>query len=151
MTVLHSWAQPGTYTVRLKVTDPQGASDSEPLSIRIRPSRDLVVPEVRFENIGTGASRRVKIIAKVLNNGFAPATASKTQFLLDGATVLGNVTTKWLASKEQVEVSVIWDARSRPGNHTIKVIADQPNTVPESYENNNTRSRTFRIVNGRVE
>ena len=93
----------------------------------------------------------MKIIATVKNNGFVWAHGTKAQFRLDGTTILGNVFHHYLQSKESVEVSVTWDARSLPGNHTIKLFADKPDTVPETYENNNTRSITIRIVNGHVQ
>jgi subtilase family serine protease len=133
------------------VTDPQGASDIETFAIKIRKARDFIVTDIKFENIGTGASKRVKITATVKNDGYVWAHGSKAAFLLDNRTVLGNVTHHWLKVKESVDISLTWDARSLPGNHSLRVWADKPNTVPETYENNNTRTETFRIVNGHVQ
>jgi len=74
--------------------------------------------------------------------------ALKTQFVLDGQTVLGLLDTPNLAHGAYATISVNWStAGISKGKHTIKVTADRNNAVTESTETNNTRSLTLMLSN----
>jgi len=89
---------------------------------------------------------KVTFTATIKNQGQASAVASKTEFLLDGTTVLGLIDTPALAPGASATVSVNWlTASAKKGQHTIKTTADKTNVVPESNEANNTKTITVSI------
>ena len=89
---------------------------------------------------------KVTFTATIKNQGQASAAASKTEFLLDGATVLGLIDTPALAPGASATVTVNWlTASAKKGQHTIKATADKTNVVPESNEANNTKTITVSI------
>jgi hypothetical protein len=135
-----------TYTI----SDGRGASDTATVRITVTaPNR----PDLIVSNITVNNNKRVKegdkvtIAATVANTGSADAPASQTQFLLDGATVLGLVPTDPVPAGGSKVVSVQWDTRSTKGQHTIRVTADAgtPQTVVESNENNNFSTLTVNV------
>jgi serine protease AprX len=104
---------------------------------------------------GTGTTFKEKdtvtITATVSNTGATPAGPSKTEFLLDGATVLGLVDTGSLAPGASRDVSVTWNTRNvSNGDHQLTATADRNGQVAESAENNNTHSGTVTIRGNKV-
>jgi hypothetical protein len=74
-----------------------------------------------------------------------------TEFLLDGATVLGVVDTGALAPGASTVVSVQRNtAHAANGDHTLTVTADHTGAVAESSESNNSRSGTVSILGNKV-
>jgi hypothetical protein len=93
----------------------------------------------------------VIITATVKNAGDADATASKTEFLLDGTIVLGLADTPAIAAGASTNVSVMnWDTRAVKGDHTIRVTADRTSLVAESNENNNTATLIVTVQGNKV-
>lgn len=81
---------------------------------------------------------------------FVDSSASKTEFLLDNATVLGLVDTPAIQAGQSTTVSINWDTRSVKGTHTIRGTADQTGLVGESNETNNSSTLTVTIQGNKV-
>jgi hypothetical protein len=111
---------------------------------------DLVVSNITSTNHKANQGDKVTIIATIKNQGNAPAVASATRFVLDGATVLGTVATGALGQNGDTTVSVQWDTRSVKGQHAIAVTADALTAVLESNENNNSGTYTFEVQGNKV-
>ena len=93
----------------------------------------------------------VTITATVSNVGQTAAGPSKTEFLLDGTTVLGLVETDTIAAGGSREVSIEWNTRHVPnGVHQLTVTADRNAEVAESAEANNARTGTVTIRGNKV-
>ena len=115
------------------------------------PKADLQVTNVVASNNQAREGDKVTLTATISNSGNAAAGASQTEFLLDGATVLGNVSTPGIAAGGTASVSVQWDTRSVRGDHTIRVTADRGTVVDESSETNNSSTRTVTIKGNKVQ
>jgi archaellum component FlaF (FlaF/FlaG flagellin family) len=107
---------------------------------------DLIVSTLTASNNQAPQGSKVTLTATIKNQGNANARASKTEFLLDGKTVIGLIDTPSLAPGASATVSVSWSTASvQKGQHTIKATADRNNAVAESTETNNTKSITVSI------
>jgi subtilase family serine protease len=107
---------------------------------------DLIVSTLRANNNQPPQGSKVTLTATIKNQGNFKAGASKTEFLLDGQTVLGLVDTPNLAPGAHATISVDWlTAAVAKGKHTIKATADRNNAVTESTETNNTKSLAVTI------
>ena len=116
------------------------------------PQPDLRVTSIAgANNKSVREGDKVTLTATVANSGNAAAPASKTQFLLDGATVLGLVDTQALPAGQSTTVSVQWDTRNTSGQHTIRVTADQTGLVAESDEANNASALTVTVKGNKVQ
>ena len=111
---------------------------------------DLLVTNMTASNSGGRQGDKVTLTATITNQGSAPASASKTEFLLDNATVLGLVDTPVIDAGESATVSVNWDTRSIKGTHTIRGTADQTGLVDELNETNNSSTLTVTIQGNKV-
>ena len=97
---------------------------------------DLIVSNLKTSNPQPPQGTTVTLTATIKNQGNFNAGASKTEFLLDGQTVLGLINTPSLAPGVGAPVSVNWStAGVSKGRHTIKVTADRNNAVIESTRN----------------
>jgi len=146
-TISHTYNAAGNYPARLTVTDSRGAASTNTAQVLISVTAqpDLIVFNLTASNNQAKQGDKVTFTATIKNQGQANAAASKTQFK-DGNTVLGLVDTSALTPGQTVNVLFNWyTASAKKGNHTITAIADQPNTVLESNEANNTRSITVSI------
>jgi hypothetical protein len=116
---------------------------------------DLVVSSITASNNKAREGEKVTITATIQNTGNAPAAASKTEFVLDGLTVLGTPDTEAVAAGGTATVSVQWDTRSVKGEHFIRVKADAlppaNGVVSESNETNNTATRTVTVQGNKVQ
>ena len=93
----------------------------------------------------------VTITATVANTGATAAGPSKTEFLLDGTTVVGLADTGSIAPGGSRQVSVEWNTRHvANGAHQLTVTADRNGEVVETAENNNTRTGTVTIRGNKV-
>lgn len=112
---------------------------------------DLQVSDVTAGNNAPRQGEKVTVTATVTNTGVSAAPASKTELLLDGATVLGLVDTPAIPAGGSAQVSVNWDTRGVKGEHTIRATADKPGLIVESNETNNTATRTVTVRGNKVE
>lgn len=111
---------------------------------------DLVVTNMSASNNRAREGDKVTVTATITNQGNANASASKTEFLLDNATVLGLVDTPAIEAGKTATVSVTWDTRSVKGTHTIRGTADRTGLVGESNETNNSSTLTVTIQGNKV-
>jgi len=147
-TIQHTYNNAGDYFATLMVKDNAGASSSNIASVEIKAEAapDLIVSALTASNNQARQGDKVTFTATIKNQGQASAVASKTEFLLDGTTVLGLIDTPALAPGASATVSVNWlTASAKKGQHTIKTTADKTNVVPESNEANNTKTITVSI------
>jgi hypothetical protein len=114
------------------------------------PSADLRVTRVAATNSKPKEGDRVTITATVSNAGSVAAGASRTEFLLDGASVLGLVDTAGLPAGASVDVSIAWDTRGVRGDHVIRVTADRTALVAESNEGNNAGDFAVTVQGNKV-
>lgn len=143
----------GTYGYRVTGVYRDGVktAPSNAESARVTQAR----PDLRVGAITTSSNRaregeKVTITATVENGGRENAGASKTEFLLDGSTVLGLVDTAPIPAGGSTKVSVQWDTRSTKGEHKIKVSADKAGAVAESSELNNSATLTVTVQGNKV-
>ena len=153
MNVVQTYNTAGAYTVGLKVTDAQGLSDTDTVTATVQGS-DLQVTGLTTNAPAKGAKQgdKVTVTATVLNAGPGSAPASKTEFLLDGTTVLGLVDTPALAAGQSAQVSALWDTKkAKGGEHQLKATADQANAIVEGNEANNSATLTVTVRGNKVE
>ena len=148
-TISHTYNAAGNYAARLTVTDSRGAvsTNTAQVVISVTASQpDLVVSALTASKNPAHPGDKVTFAAKITNSGQQSAGASKTEFLLDGATVLGLIDTPAIAPGASATVSVTWNtAKVKKGQHTIKATADKNNVVAESNEANNTMTITISL------
>ena len=129
-----------------KVTLP---APPEPLLPTAKP--DLLVESITAaNNKNVREGQKVTITATIHNAGAGAAPVSTTEFLLDGATILGLAATEEIPAGESRTVSVDWDTRGVRGGHTITVTADRVRTVDESDEDNNSKSVDVTVQGNKV-
>ena len=143
-TATHAYAAKGTYEATLTVTDTGGLSDTDTVSVTVL-GPDLQVTDVTAPAGKLKGGRPVTVTATVSNAGPGSSKASKTEFLLNGTTVLGLVDTPALASGQSAQVPVQWTPHYGTADHTIRATADKPGAVSEENEGNNAGQRTFSV------
>jgi hypothetical protein len=111
---------------------------------------DLQVTNIVATNAKPKEGDRVTLTATVSNRGNLAASASKTEFLLDGTPVLGVIDTGALAAGASVNVSIPWNTQGVKGDHVIRVTADKTGLVSESNENNNVGNYTVTVQGNKV-
>jgi hypothetical protein len=114
------------------------------------PKAELQVTNIVATNAKPKEGDRVTLTATVTNRGNLGAAASKTEFLLDGATVLGLIDTPAIAAGGSTTVSIAWNTQGVKGDHLIRVTADRTGLVAESDENNNTGNYTVTVQGNKV-
>jgi PKD repeat protein len=145
----------GTYGYRVLGVYTDGvataASNVETAQVTHANRPDLVVSNITAaNNKNVREGQKVTITATVTNQGNDNAGSSKTEFLLDGTTVLGLVTTDPIGADQSRNVSVQWDTRNVKGQHQIKVTADRNNEVTERVEANNSAVLNVTVQGNKV-
>ena len=112
-------------------------------------------PDLRVTGIEVVNNRprehQATITATVANTGAMAAGASKTEFLIDGTSVLALVDTGPLAPGAARNVSVVWDTKHvANGPHQITVTADRSGQVAERFETNNSSTVTRNVQGNHV-
>lgn len=111
---------------------------------------DLQVTNVTASNNRAREGEKVTITATIANTGAIPAGASQTEFLLDGATVLGTVDAPAIPAGGTATVSMQWRTAGVRGEHIIRVGADKTNTVAEGNETNSAATLTVNVKGNKV-
>jgi hypothetical protein len=111
---------------------------------------DLQVTNIFATNAKPKEGDRVTLTATISNAGSGNAGASKTEFLLDDAAVLGQIDTPGVPAGGSVNVSIAWETRGLNGTHTIRVTADKTGLIAESDENNNAGIFTATVQGNKV-
>jgi immune inhibitor A len=143
-TATHAYAAKGTYEATLTVSDSGGLSDTDTVSVTVL-GPDLQVTDVTAPAGKLKGGRPVTVTATIRNAGPGRSLASKTEFLLDGTTVLGLVDTPALDAGQSAQVTVQWTPQNVNSQHTIRATADKPGSVGEENEANNAGQRSFTI------
>jgi M6 family metalloprotease-like protein len=147
----HAYASAGTYRATLTVTDAGGLTDQDTIAITV-----LGRPDLQVTNVTAGSSQPkeghvVTLRATVRNAGAGDAGASRTEFLLDGQTVLALVDTPAIAAGGTTTVTYDWDTHGVRNQHVIRVTADRNGQVAESSEANNAAQLTVDIKGNKVQ
>jgi len=171
------WSYPNAppeQTERLPLTGPvpppsAGATGLNPPATRGGPATEAEIaagtgacnvaamrPNLRVSSLVASDQRpqekkTVRFTATVTNDGDMAAAATQTQFLLDGATVLGNVSTPALSPGESASVWVDWSTRHQRGDHVVRATADIANVVTESNESDNWREISIHVRGNQLE
>ncbi|HEV3480293.1 MAG TPA: CARDB domain-containing protein, partial [Gaiellaceae bacterium] len=148
-TATHAYAAKGTYQATLTVTDSGGLTDTDTVSVTVA-GPDLQVTDVSAPSGKLKGGRPVTVTATVRNAGPGTSPASKTEFLLNGTTVLGVVDTPALSAGQSAPVSVQWTPHNGTTQHVIRATADKPAAVAEENESNNWGQRTFSVQGNRL-
>ena len=119
-------------------------------SAEARPTPDLIVSGMSAGNSKGREGEKVTVTATIRNTGSTGAGSSKTEFLLDGSTVLGLVDTPAIPAGGSAQVSVLWDTRNVKGAHTIRATADRTGLVTEDSETNNSGTLTVTVKGNKV-
>lgn len=115
-------------------------------AVELAAAPDLVVSGMTAAQ----SKKQVPITATVTNEGSEAAPATTTEFVLDGTTVVGQVSTPALGPGQSTDVSVVFNAHGPTGEHTITATADKPDAVEESDEGNNVGRLNFLVQGNRV-
>ncbi|MFC1918776.1 CARDB domain-containing protein [Chloroflexota bacterium] len=104
------------------------------------PEPDLIIESITWspENPSKGDAVTISIIIK--NQGSSQALTSRLDFYVDG-NFKNDQGVQSIDAGGSVTSSFTWTAEQ--GSHTIKVIIDEENWIPENNENNNARSVTI--------
>jgi subtilisin family serine protease len=129
------------------VNDGRGGTDTATVSVAVT-GPDLVVSDLVARNRN---GNRTTVTATVSNNGTSDAPATKTEFVLDGSTVLGLVDTPTLEEDQSVQVSVDWNTASVSGGHEVRATADQAEAAAETNEGNNAATRVVTVKGNKVQ
>ena len=153
--VTHAYADAGTYEATLTVTDAEGATGTDTVSVTVTAAPDLQVTELTTTNNTGGGGKprqgdKVTVTATVANTGAADAAASTTRFTLDDESVLGEVATEAIPAGESRQVSVGWDTRGVKGEHELAADADSTEVVAEGDETNNTGTLAVEVRGNKV-
>jgi immune inhibitor A len=120
-------------------------------SAEAKQTADLIVSNLEAKNTrSVREGDKVTVTATIRNVGANGAVATKTEFLLDGTTVLGLADTAAVPASGSTQVSVLWDTRGVKGTHTIRATADKQNTVAEGSETNNAGTLTVTVQGNKV-
>jgi subtilase family serine protease len=146
--VSRTWtATPGDHTIKVVADDLNQVPESNETnndrieSLAMIEYADLTVSSITWTPATFCDGDIVNFTALVENVGAGNITKYFDVNFHINNTSIGSVGVNGLMAGDNVSVSKTWTAV--PGNHTLKVVADDPNRVMESNETNNERSETL--------
>jgi hypothetical protein len=119
-------------------------SDTDTISITV------LGPDLQISDLVAAGKKTVTITATVYNAGPGRAAASTTEIVLDGTTVLGNLSTPALAVGASAQVSLNWNPRGVNGDHQLRATADKAGVIAEENEGNNSATRAIKVDGNHV-
>ena len=146
---MHVYDRPGVYTAGLKVTDREGLSDTDQVTVTVR-GADLRITSITTSSPNPKEGDRVTLTATVGNSGAADAAASKTAFALDGSTMIATVDTRAIPTGGSATVSTLWSTKKVKGQHVITATADSAGAVGETNEANNASTLAVTVKGNKV-
>ena len=137
VTVRHAYVTPGTYPVRLTVTDNRGATDITTQQVRVTEvvKADLAVRELSHSPLHPNIGASVTFTISVANQGGAAATLFRVKLV--GSSSSAQTYLPYLPPFSATTVSLSLPLARSPETFTVSV--DDLNQVQESDEGNNSR------------
>lgn len=134
----NSYTLPGTYTVRLTVTDNDGATDvaSRLLTVQAAAEPDLVIQNISHTPTNPSIGQNVTFSITVANQGNATAGFFRIRLEGSGSSTQTHITQLTAGTSRVVNLALPLTSSSA----TFTATADNLRQVAESNENNNTRS-----------
>jgi subtilase family serine protease len=109
------------------------------------PAPDLIIESITWPSGEPSASDNVVFTVTVRNQGDAKARYSSVNYYVDGQYLASGQINSLEPDAETEEIFSTW--MSQAGPHTIRVVIDEENQVPESNEVNNEKVVTFSTEN----
>jgi subtilase family serine protease len=109
------------------------------------PAPDLIIESITWPSGEPSASDNVVFTVTIRNQGDAKARYSSVNYYVDGQYLASGQINSLEPDAETEEIFSTW--MSQTGPHTIKVVIDEENQVPESNEVNNEKVVTFSTEN----
>ncbi len=138
VTVSHSYASAGSYTVQLVVSDNDGATDvvSHPVTVQSATAPDLVIPSLAYAPFNPSIGQSVTFSITVTNQGTAASGFFRLRLQGSASSTQTYVTQLAAGASQVISLSLPLTASSE----TFVATADDLNQVAESVETNNSQS-----------
>lgn len=135
---------PGDHLITLEVRDGLGIEkDTAEANIHIRAS-DLLITKERIIFSGTQyIGKTINIIVDIANVGDGDAEGVTASFYVDDV-LIKTIKDISIDSDNNETISVSWKATE--GTHSVRVVIDEEDTVPEIDETNNEAERTLEDI-----
>jgi len=104
---------------------------------------DLIVSDISISPNPPISGQSVTITATLRNQGNADAGAFNIRYYIDGSSIGTDRVSFGLNPGESDNEQITYSSYLSPGDHTVSVLVDCDNEVPESNENNNLRQETY--------
>ncbi len=129
------FTNPGTYTIKLNVTDKAGNTGVGTKVITVT-AADLIIDTFEVSDSKPSEGEKIDINILVKNIGVVDAEGFDVVLYVDDAQVDSTQISVLAAGTEQA-VNFTWKAKK--GTHDLKVVVDGTNVIMEDNENNNER------------
>jgi len=142
--VNHTFAAEKSYVVTVNVTDGRFWNATN-VTIQITPPlifADLQLQNLVFSKKDPVDGEKIQISVKMLNPGQKAGTNMTVRFM-DGARKIKDVMVKSIEVNATKTITVDWTPKA--GKHSIRVIFDALQQVPESNETNNEKSANITV------
>ncbi len=139
-TTFHRYTSPGTYSVRLTVTDDDSASDTETRQIVVQATAapDLTVTSLAFSPSSPTVGQTLTFTFTIRNAGTASAGTFRVRLQGSGSSTQTYISSLAAGASRTTSLTLPLSASTE----TFTVTADDAGQVSESNEGNNTRSVT---------